>query len=183
MKRIYQYLLRNAAQVGSQYTLTLSYTTGHVPNATLASWNAQIGGNYTSLQIQGSNVILSGGSNVTISTASLNDIYLLEVNDDGSVIDIHNNAFKDSGVYNVYMTGVTSIKHSVFKNCPLTNIYLPACTDLGGTVGDNNVFEGIAGQTINATFNQVLQDAQGTLVPDGDIVTLNSNNFCSITYV
>lgn len=183
MRKIFKYLLLTETSGGFPYTLTLTYSTGNAPVQNLAAWNAQIGGNYTGLQIQGSNVILTGGSNVTILPACLNDQYLIEVNDDGSVVDIHNNAFHNSGLYNVYMTGVLATKHSVFKNCPLTNIYLPACVDLGGTVGYNKVFEGVIGQTINATFSQVLENAQGPFVPDEDIVTLNSNNLCTITYV
>jgi hypothetical protein len=64
----------------------------------------------------------------------------------------------------------------------LTTINLPSCTNLGGTVGDDNVFQGITGNTITATFNSALA-TNNSGNPDGDIDYLDSNNTVTITYV
>jgi len=64
----------------------------------------------------------------------------------------------------------------------LTTINIPLCTDLGGSVGDNNVFNSIVGNTITATFNSVLSTCNSGS-PDGDIQYLEANNTVTITYV
>ncbi len=62
----------------------------------------------------------------------------------------------------------------------LTNISLPLCTDLGSTVGDNDVFLNIVGNTISLTIpaSRMTCDAGN---PDGDIVYLQANNTVTIT--
>ena len=73
--------------------------------------------------------------------------------------------------------------NNCFQNCvSLTTINLSSCTDLGGTVLDNQVFTGISGKTILATFNSLLATCNSGS-PDGDIQTLVANNTVTITYV
>jgi len=82
---------------------------------------------------------------------------------------------------------LTSVSANVFDTCTsLTNIYLPLCTNLGGTPGDDTVFDNITGKTINATFNSYLQtnyNVPSPNSPDGDIQYLTSNNTVTITWV
>ena len=177
MKRIYQYLLRNTAQAGSPYTLTLIYSSGFAPSQTLSQWNAQLGGNYTNLSVVGDNIILTGGSNVAFPNAALQgEAYLIEIQDDGSVISCGNFCFESSGLQNVSLSAVTTIGPNCFSNClSLAQISLPACTDLGGTSGDDNVFSGITNNTIAAVFNTILS-TNNSGQPDGDILELYANN-------
>jgi hypothetical protein len=78
---------------------------------------------------------------------------------------------------------LTTAGQRCFKSCTsLTTINLPSCTDLGGTVGDDFVFDQINGNTITATFNSVLTTNNGGN-PDGDIQQLLANNTVTITYV
>lgn len=177
MKRIYQYLLRNTAQAGSPYTLTLIYLSGFAPSQTLSQWNTQLGGNYTNLSVVGDNIILTGGSNVAFPNAALQgEAQLLEIQDDGSVISCGNLCFDSSGLQNVSLSAVTTIGPNCFSNClSLAQISLPACTDLGGTSGDDNVFSGITNNTIAAVFNTILS-TNNSGQPDGDILDLYANN-------
>ena len=63
-----------------------------------------------------------------------------------------------------------------FSNCTsLISISLPQCTDLGGTVNNNDVFENITGNTISVTVPAALMTCNiGD--PDGDIQYLVDNN-------
>jgi ribosomal protein L32 len=70
-----------------------------------------------------------------------------------------------------------------FSQCiSLVTINLPLCIDLGDTVEDDNVFSGINGNTITATFNSVLE-TNNSENPDGDVQYLDANNTVTITYV
>lgn len=177
MKRIYQYLLRNTAQAGSPYTLALIYLPGFAPSQTLGQWNTQLGGNYTNLSVVGDNIILTGGSNVAFPNAALQgESQLIEIQDDGSVISCGDLCFESSGLQNVSLSAVTTIGPNCFSNClSLAQISLPACTDLGGTSGDDNVFSGITNNTIAAVFNTILS-TNNSGQPDGDILELYANN-------
>lgn len=67
--------------------------------------------------------------------------------------------------------------------CPsLTTISIPSCTDLGGTVGDDNVFDSIIGNTITLTVPSALMTNNGGN-PDGDIQELQANNTVTIVTV
>jgi hypothetical protein len=72
--------------------------------------------------------------------------------------------------------------YGLYDCTSLTTIDLPLCTDLGGTVGNDNVFDNIIGNTITATFNSVLA-TNNAGSPDGDIQYLEANNTVTITYV
>jgi len=64
--------------------------------------------------------------------------------------------------------------------CPsLTTINLSSCTDLGGTVGDDGVFNGIIGNTITLTIQASLMTCDGGN-PDGDIQYLQANNTVTV---
>jgi hypothetical protein len=88
-----------------------------------------------------------------------------------------------SSLTTIDLPSLTSAGGSCFYNCSsLTTVDLPSCTNLGGTVENDYVFEGINGNTITATFNSALETNNGGN-PDGDIQYLESNNTVTITYV
>jgi hypothetical protein len=76
---------------------------------------------------------------------------------------------------------LTSIESSAFALCAsATNFYLPSCTDLGGSVGDNNVFLNIVNRpSISLTIPSALMTCNLGL-PDGDISTLQQQNNTSL---
>jgi hypothetical protein len=81
---------------------------------------------------------------------------------------------------------VTTIQSGLnFENCTgMTTLNLPSCIQLGQTTANNLNFAGIINKTITATFNQVLQTADGGTNPDGDIVSFQTNNpLSTVVYV
>ena len=82
----------------------------------------------------------------------------------------------------VDLPSLVSIGNNSLICISITTINMPSCTNLGPTTGDDNVFNGIAGNTITATFNSVLETCNSG-DPDGDIQYLDANNDVTITYV
>lgn len=74
---------------------------------------------------------------------------------------------------------VQSIGYGAFASTILTTINLSSCTDLGGTVGDDGVFDSIIGNTITLTIPAALMTCDGGN-PDGDIQYLQANNTVTI---
>jgi hypothetical protein len=75
---------------------------------------------------------------------------------------------------------VTNIGDECFSGSDsLETINLPLCEFLGSSVGDNNVFNGIFGNTITITIPSLLMTCNGGN-PDGDIVELQTNNTVTI---
>jgi hypothetical protein len=69
-----------------------------------------------------------------------------------------------------------------FASCTgINSIDLSSCTALGTTTGDDNVFDGISGNTITLTVPHALMTCNGGS-PDGDIVYLVANNTVTIVY-
>lgn len=64
----------------------------------------------------------------------------------------------------------------------LTTISLPSCTNLGGSVGNNNVFQGITGNIITLTVPAALMTCNAGQ-PDGDIQYLQANNTVTVITV
>ncbi len=85
---------------------------------------------------------------------------------------------------NVYLPLCASFHSSVFASCnALTSVDLWACDNLGGTVGDDNVFNLITGSTLTITVPIALQTCDAGN-PDGDFVYLQVNNpSCTIVYI
>lgn len=78
---------------------------------------------------------------------------------------------------------VTTVDNECFIGCvALTSVNLPSVTDLGSTVGDDNVFFSISGQTIDLTIPTALMTCNAGN-PDGDIQYLQANNTVNITTV
>jgi hypothetical protein len=80
----------------------------------------------------------------------------------------------------VNLPQVTNIGDECFSSSDsLETINLPLCEFLGSSVGDNNVFNGIFGNTITITIPSLLMTCNGGN-PDGDIIELQSNNTVTI---
>lgn len=78
---------------------------------------------------------------------------------------------------------LTTAKHLCFLNCTsLTTINIPSCTDLGETVGDDNVFLIISGNNITLTVPSALMTCNAGN-PDGDIQYLQANNTVTVVTV
>jgi hypothetical protein len=74
-------------------------------------------------------------------------------------------------------------KSYAFQDCiNVTTINLPSCTNLGGLIGNDDVFLNITGQTITLTINPDLMTCNGG-APDGDIQYLIDNNDVTINGV
>jgi hypothetical protein len=80
----------------------------------------------------------------------------------------------------LYLPAVKAIGPQAFSGCTaLTTIYIPKCTDLGGSVVDNSVFENIIGNAISLKIDPSRLTCNAGL-PDGDIQTLQTNNTVAI---
>lgn len=91
--------------------------------------------------------------------------------------------FNVNNLSSISLPLATSIGNGCFGNClSLTTISLPVCTSLGATVGDDNVFNGIVGNTITLTVPSALMTCDAGS-PDGDIVDLQANNTVTVVTV
>ena len=93
--------------------------------------------------------------------------------------------FIQTGLTFINLPSCVTMLIGVFALCPsLATIILPLCTNLGGTVGDDNVFLTINGyQPVVLTVPVALQTCDAGN-PDGDIVYLLATNpFSTIIYV
>ena len=78
---------------------------------------------------------------------------------------------------------LTTIGPNAFESCTsVVTINIPSCTALGLTVGNDNVFLSIVGNTITLTVPTALATVNAGN-PDGDIATLAANNTETIVYV
>ena len=85
------------------------------------------------------------------------------------------------GITNFSFPSLTATDGNCFRFCTsATSFYLPSCTTLGTSVFDNNVFQGISGNTINLSIPSYLMVCNTDNTPDGDIQTLQSNNTVNI---
>ena len=175
------------------YSLSLTFTSISEANnlvgtaSSVSDWNTYFdlptyGNSFTSVQVVGNQVTLYGGSNIQLNSLSSN--YLISAIDTGCIVDVIFNAFGNSAALtSVTLPAATYIDSQAFYNCPiLTTINISGCTDLGGSVGNNSVFEGTTGNTITLTVPSVLMTCNSGF-PDGDIQYLQANNTVTITTV
>ena len=102
-----------------------------------------------------------------------------------NVSGMGNAVFIQTGLTFINLPSCVTMLIGVFASCPsLATIILPLCTNLGGTVGDDNVFLTINGyQPVVLTVPVALQTCDAGN-PDGDIVYLLATNpFSTILYV
>jgi len=85
---------------------------------------------------------------------------------------------------NVYLPLCATLGALCFSTSnAITSIELWACTDFGGSVGDDLVFEFLSGSTLTITVPIALQTCDAGN-PDGDLVYLQVNNpSCTIVYI
>ena len=88
-----------------------------------------------------------------------------------------------NSVSNFDLPSLTTAGTDCFRDCyNVTGFSLPNIINLGGSVGDNDVFNGISGNNINLTIPSSLMTCNGGN-PDGDIQYLQANNTVNITTV
>ena len=81
------------------------------------------------------------------------------------------------------LTLAQQIGNSCFKSCTSAILFnLPSVINLGETVGDDSVFNGVIGNTISLTILPTLMTCNAG-EPDGDIIYLQDNNDVTITLV
>jgi len=95
-----------------------------------------------------------------------------------------NQCFKScTSLVSISLPQLSSSGTYLFQLCTsLTTISLPSCIDLGGSVGNNEVFTGINGNTISLTVPAALMTCNAGN-PDGDIQYLQANNTVTIVTV
>ena len=165
------------------------------------------GGEFTAVYVNGNEVNLIGGANITLkSSIFANNLNLLEINDLLGCIQYGENSCFDSAYFitHINLPVIKTIGGDFFLGLAVTNISfpslisvgsfsfagwlnissinIPVCTDLGGTVTDDNVFYGIIGNIITLTVPVALMTCNGGL-PDGDIQYLQANNDVTIITV
>jgi len=161
-------------------------------------WNTYLdlpllGTPFTSVQVSGNEVILRGGAGITLKTNAFalqgksdpDRSYLISVNDEGGLItELQDCVFLQQKLLTtVSLPQLVTIGSECFSMCIiLTTISLPSCTDLGGTVDDNNVFNFISENTIALTIPAALMTCNSGN-PDGDIVYLQTYCIVTITQV
>ena len=88
--------------------------------------------------------------------------------------------FNNSGLTTVSLPSLTTAGDQCFNECRLlTSISLPLCTSLGSSVGNNQVFGNISGNTITLTIPASLMTINGG-DPDEDIQKLTDDNTVTI---
>jgi hypothetical protein len=172
----------------------ISFANGLVGDATsVEDWNTYLdlpinGVPFTSVIVTGNEVALYGGAGVTLKTSAFevygkeDPSYLISVNDESGVItELQNRVFVEQKLLTtVSLPQVVTIGIYSCNSCfILTTILLPSCTNLGGTVLNNEVFNFIAGNTIGLTVPAALMTCNSGN-PDGDIQYLQENNTVTI---
>ena len=94
--------------------------------------------------------------------------------------DIHTAPYDNQVLTTISLPSLTTISDYGFAGLNnLTTISLPSCTDLGGSVLDNYVFDSLTGKTITLTIPIGLMICNDGF-PDGDIQYLIDNNTVDI---
>ena len=157
----------------------------------LNDWNdffqLPLNGNpFTSLTLINNEIFLFGGSNITlIETLFNSNEYILEIEDVTSnvVIDTIGKTFGSATSTTVILPAVLTINSGCFDTCfSLIILNISSCTNLGPTVGNDNVFQYIAGNTITLTVPSALTTCNSGSF-DGDIQYLIDNNTVTIVTV
>ena len=152
----------------------------------IGDYNALFGSDFTTLTVDGNDQLLTGNSTtfaMPINTFNSNTS-IVAINDEAeSITSLGQGAFLGCTLLTTAIfPACTSTSDSIFKACTaLTTVTLPLCADLGGTTGDDNVFN-VSGNTITLTIAASRETCDGGN-PDGDIVYLAANNTATIIYI
>jgi hypothetical protein len=88
-----------------------------------------------------------------------------------------------NNVTNFNLPNLTSIGDNGFENCTsITELYIPSILSLGDDTNNNNIFNGITGNTINLSVSPYIMTCNNGN-PDGDIQYLLSNNNVTVTTI
>lgn len=200
----------NCGNGGGGGTQALRLTFDSIENANLlvgdasnvADWNTffdlpTYGNPFTSVEVVGNEVRLFGGSSIELKDSlfdfeySLKTCLLSIVDSAGCIIgagysSLGNDAFNGStSLNNIILPELTYCGPYCFsgrQNITNVNIYIPKCTNLGGTVGENNVFDNTFGIIFVLTIPSSLMTANSGS-PDVDILALQGNNTVTIITV
>jgi hypothetical protein len=157
----------------------------------LNEWNnffqlPSYGNPFTSLTLIGNEIFLFGGSNITLRDGLFNNEDILEIEDVTSnvIIDTIEKIFVSAtALTTVILPAVLTISSGSFDSCfSLIILNISSCTNLGPTVGNDNVFQYIAGNTITLTVPLALTTCNSGSF-DGDIQYLIDNNTVTIITV
>ena len=125
------------------------------------------------------------GSQVTITGSTISMTGSVIIDGDLQVYGTASIGFLNTVAFSTgsNQLGNDTLDTQAFFNCPsLTTIEIPACADLGGSCGNNSVFQGTTGNTITLTVLSARMICNGGL-PDGDIQYLQANNTVTIVQV
>lgn len=131
--------------------------------------------NLTSIDLP---VLSTAGDYAFADNATLNSINLPELNTAGAGFMSNNPSISTLDLPMLTQCGASSFADNVslyYLNIPLVN-------DLGGSCGDNSVFSGITGQTIDIYISFGVNTCNGGL-PDDDIQWLQANNTVTLNVV
>lgn len=149
----------------------------------LSSWNSYLGTSFTDLIYTSTNITLYGNSTVpTVFPSMAAETGIISVVDRGNFSSLDTGGvFKPCPLLTIAdFDSVLIVPDSTFDGCTsLTACVLPVCTNLGSDQYDNNVFNGIVGNSITLTVPSALMLNNGA-APDGDILTLQANNTVTI---
>jgi hypothetical protein len=158
----------------------------------LNEWNSffglpTLGNPFTSLTLIGNEIFLFGGSNITLRGSLFNnDNNILEIEDVTSnvIIATTGKDFSDAtSLTTVILPAILTISGNCFQLCySLTTFNISSCTNLGETVGNDDVFYGINNNIITLTVPLALMTCNAGN-PDGDIQYLQANNTVTIITV
>ncbi len=99
--------------------------------------------------------------------------------------------FNCINIESLELPNCATISQSAFQGCvQLSNLSIPVCTNLGGSVANNSVFNGVIGNNFTITIPSALMTNNGGN-PDGDMqyliaqnqVTLRSSDALTLTYL
>jgi len=160
-----------------------------VDSTNVSLWNTLLGSSFTACSVDGLTVSLFSGGGFYLLPYCLADTGLV------SIIDELNCVYgggTDCFSSNAPLTTVILPEAIAFSGSgtfvsagflvPNITFYLPSCTNLGDTVLNNNVFNGVTGKTITLTvFASLMTCNSGN--PDGDIQYLQANNTVTVVTV
>lgn len=138
---------------------------------------------FSSVIVDGNVVKLYGGSGITLKDGLFySQSYLIKFIDNANCV-VRTNYVSFRGAFELTefnAPAITYVGLESFEQCyAINNIYIPSVTNLGGTVGNNDVFANTEGLNIELTIPTVLMTCNSGN-PDGDIQTLIATNTVTI---
>ena len=153
----------------------------------IGDYNTALGSDFTTLTVDGNDQLLTGNS-TTFAMPQYEiggNTHIVAINDLAeSCISLAEESLSNCpSLISCSLPACTSTAALAFdSSSALTTVSLPLCADLGGTTGNDSVFNSISGQTITLTIAASRETCDGGN-PDGDIVYLAANNTATIIYV